>query len=48
MQTGATALHLACIQGHVEVVHLLIQAHANINKQDKVRIVTLVTCHDGQ
>ena len=35
-QKGLTALHLASWEGHVAVVHLLIEAHAVINQQSKV------------
>ena len=43
-QNGWTALHLASREGHVAVVHLLIEAHAVINQQDKVGPVIHCTC----
>ena len=38
IQDGLTALHLASVRGHVAVVRLLIQAHAVIDLQSKVKI----------
>ena len=35
-QDGWTALHLAALQGNVDVVRLLIDAEAQVNIQDKV------------
>ena len=37
IQNGLTALHMASDNGHVAVVRLLIQAHAVINLQSKVK-----------
>ena len=35
-QDGGTALHKASWNGHLEVVKLLVQSHANVNVKDKV------------
>ena len=37
MQDGETALHLAAVNGHMEVVTALLAAGADINLQGKVR-----------
>ena len=36
LQDGYTALHRACIRGHVEVVKLLMSNNADISATDKV------------
>ena len=36
-QDGATALHLACLGGHDQVVDLLLQAGACVDQKAKVR-----------
>ena len=33
---GRTSLHLACGNGHVEIVRLLLSNKANVNDEDKV------------
>ena len=35
-QSGNTILHLASMQGHPEVVKLLVQSHANVNVKNNV------------
>ena len=40
-QEGVTALHLACKEGHFEVVHHLIKAQALLNIVDEVCIVAM-------
>ena len=35
-QYGSTALHIASINGHPEVVKLLLQSHADVNVKDNV------------
>ena len=37
VQNGWTPLMIASLSGHVDVVRILIKAHADIHKQDKVR-----------
>ena len=44
-QTGATALHAACQEGHDQVVVLLLQAGASVDQKAKVRCGVLVTLH---
>lgn len=39
LQDESTALHLACQGGHVDVVKLLLDSHADIDAADKVRVV---------
>ena len=41
VQEGETALHLACKEGHFEVIHRLIKAQALLNIVDEVCIVAL-------
>ena len=36
-QSGATALHVACQEGHVQVAELLLQAGASVEQETKVR-----------
>ena len=36
-QDGVTALHLACLGGHDQVVDLLLQAGASVDQKAKVR-----------
>lgn len=36
VQDGKTALHFASNYGYINVIHLLIGAHADLNMQDKV------------
>ena len=36
-QNGATALHVACLGGHNQVVELLLQAGASVDQNTKVR-----------
>ena len=36
-QDGLTALHLACLGGHDQVVDLLLQAGASVDQKAKVR-----------
>ena len=36
MQNGATPLHIASQEGHLEVVNLLVSHGANLDKSDKV------------
>ena len=36
-QAGATALHAACLEGHDQVVELLLQAGASVDEKAKVR-----------
>ena len=36
VQNGWTPLMIASFNGHVDVVRILIEAHADIHKQDKV------------
>ena len=36
-QNGATALHVACLGGHNQVVELLLQAGASVDQKTKVR-----------
>ena len=38
LQTGETALHLASARGHVDVVHLLVEAKADTNIVEKVQL----------
>jgi ankyrin repeat protein len=35
-QFGTTSLHMACSEGHVNVINVLLVAGANIEAQDKV------------
>ena len=37
IQNGETALHIACSEGHMEVIHLLLQNGSDVNLQDQVR-----------
>ena len=38
LQTGETALHLASVRGHVDVVRLLVKAKADTNIVEKVQL----------
>ena len=38
MQYKRTALHMACISGHVEVAATLLTHGANVDKEDAVRL----------
>ena len=38
IQNGATALHIACLKGHLKVAETLITAHASVNAQAKVSV----------
>ena len=37
LQDGRAALHVASLGGHVDVVRLLVKAHATVNILDKVK-----------
>ena len=39
MQRGITSLHLASFKGHKEVVELLLDRGANMDKADEVRVI---------
>ena len=39
MQYKETALHMACERGHVKVAATLLKNGANVDKEDKVRLV---------
>ena len=43
-QNGATALHLACLGGHNQVVELLLQARASVDQKAKVRWESVKLC----
>ena len=44
IQNGCTALYLASLNGHVAVVQLLLQRHADVSISDEVRTLTLGQC----
>ena len=43
MQNGVTALHRAVIDGHADVVNVLLQAGCSLDKKDEVNKKTLNT-----
>lgn len=43
-QSGFTALHIACMQGHGECVQILIDANANMTAKNHFEITPLVLC----
>ena len=43
VQDGATALHVACFNNHDNVVSILVAAKANIDLQDNVSLVLVIT-----
>ena len=43
-QNGRTPLMTASFNGHIDVVRVLIEAHADINKRQKVIHCMLVEC----
>ena len=45
---GVTALHIACMSGHLEVAKLLLQNGANIEAKDDVKFSPLhLACYFG-
>ena len=42
VQTGQTALYIACKEGHDHIVELLLRREVNVNHQTKVRSLMLV------
>ena len=42
MQDGSTALHLAALMGHIDIVKMVIEQGAHIDIPDNVRIKCLV------
>ena len=45
-QDGVTALHVACLGGHDQVIELLLQAGASVDQKAKVRWeISQVVCN---
>jgi ankyrin repeat protein len=45
LQSGETPIHIAAREGHDKVAEVLLQANADVNATDEVRLVALrVTC----
>ena len=42
VQDGQTALYIACKEGHDQIVELLLRREADINHQERVRLLMLV------
>ena len=49
LKNGETALHYACLHGHVEVVRVLLAAGIDVNVRDNVRYHYMYICsqHEG-
>ena len=44
VQNGKTALYIASLNGHDQIVELLLRREADVNHQTKVRLLMLVCC----
>ena len=42
VQTGSTALHVAAQEGHCQIVRMLLEAKADVNMKNNVRVVLVI------